>query len=303
MNVLFVNGNTPQCGVTAYGLNLYSILKGSERLRWNYYDGVTMPPFSALRHFGSVVYNHSPLIGGWMSASPFRLAAKQFYVFHDGEVNPGYDGILFSDPTMIARDKWHSIGRPIPAYFPTPAREMNHQPVIGCHGFIGAWSDRVVQKVVDEFEFATVRLHLPFSKFCDPDGVQAKHMAWRCRGLVGQSGVKLEVSHDFLPQPKLLEWLAGNDLNCYFRPTDMHWRGVSSALDCAMAARKPIAINRSTAFRHLHNTSPTILVEDHSLEEIIANGLSPLVPFYQRWSAENIRQQVESVIANAGEKA
>lgn len=304
MRVLFCNTHERACGVNQYGSNLYAVLCDSERIHWDYYGGASAPPMGTLKRFDVIVYNWQGLIGGWMSAAPIQHMGKQVLVYHDLDIlSHQWDAILFSDPTMQAHDNWHPIGRPIPHYVPIINPIMNRGPTVGVHGFCGAWANQVVQRVIQEFEYGLVRLHLPYSRFCDPNGDQARSMAETCRGMTSGTGINLEVSHDFLPQRELLDWLARNDVNAYMRNVGVPWRGVSSALDVALAARKPIAIDKCSGFRHLFGASPSICVEDSSFTEIICNGLSPLVPFYKAWSPENIRSQVEAVLYSVVNKA
>lgn len=305
MRALFCNTSEPRCGVHVYGSNLYDILKDSQTIHWDYYGGCCLPPMSTLRRFDLILYNWSSLIGGWMQAAPMKGLGKQVFIFHDGPVSDGFDAILFSDPTMTQNGKWHSIGRPIPQVknplcqpqFQSASQHWK-RPIVGVYGFIGAWADQVVSRAVKEFEYATIALSLPFSTFCDPDGIQARAMASRCREMTSGTGVDLQISHDFMDGDQLVAWLARNDLNCFVRPVDMNWRGVSSAPDYALAARRPIAVNKCNAFRHLHGLSPSICVEDTSLSEILITGLSPLVPLYSKWHPDEIRKQVETVLLN-----
>jgi hypothetical protein len=106
-----------------------------------------------------------------------------------------------------------------------------------------------------------------------------------------------------LAQAQLLEWLRENDLNCYLRDPAWNWRGVASAPDCALAVRRPLAVNKCNAFRHLHGLTPSICVEDQSLSQIIGNGLSPLVPLYKQFAPEIVQRQVEDVLASVVNRA
>lgn len=300
MRALFCNTSEPRCGVFQYGWNLYDILKDSEATHWEYYGGVSAPPMSTLRRFDVILYNWSSLIGGWMAAAPIQHMGKQVFCYHDGPVADGFDATLFSDPTMPSHDHWHSIGRPLPQidrpHLYQKPNQYKYSPIIGVHGFMGAWATHVVKQALAEFEFCTIRLQLPFSPFVDPYGAVAKSTAQQCRDMAQGRYVELEVSHDFLSPNQLIQWLVQNDINCYLRDVNMPWRGVSSAPDYAMAVRRPIAVNRSSAFRHLHGLFPSICVEDRSLSEILITGLSPLVPLYAAWRPEQIRKQVEDVL-------
>ncbi len=302
MNGIFVNGSygVEECGVHQYGTALFSILKDSDKISWNYIEPKSFEQLKSFYTEGDfILYNWQSGQGGFLIDSPFSSLGKQALVFHDCIVNDRFDAVLFSDPTMKDSGKWRSIGRPIPIYTPQRNSVFSSEfpnPVVGVHGFIGAWADQVVHRVMQEFEVATVRLSLPYAAYGDSHGVAARTMAQRCQSMVSNSGIVLTISHDFMPKAELIEWLHANDLNCYIRPADMQWRGVSSAPDSAIAAKKPMAINKCNAFRHLHNLNPSICVEDVSLWDIIGNGLSPFVQLYSDWSPERIREQVEVVM-------
>lgn len=282
-----------------FGKNLYAILKDSVNIHWHYHEASTVEDLQAvvaMHDPDAVIYNWQSGQGGVLSGAPFAfLNRPQYLCYHDNEINENaWDGILFSDPTMTESGKWRKIGRPLPTYSgPTISSEGL---VIGVNGFIGAFADQVVHKALQEVEYGTVRLLLPYATYGDADGSQARTMANRCRNMVNNSGITLEISHEFLPQPKLLEWLAGNTINVYIRPTNMNWRGVSSAPDSAIAVKRPLAVNKCGCFRHLHALTPSICVEDSSLMEIIANGLSPTLPLRNKWSPENVRSDVERAL-------
>lgn len=278
MKALFINPTVKECGVFQFGLNLFGILAHSSRFDWSYQEPPNRESLDALRA-DVLLYNYQAGIGGWMAGAPFEGLGKQCLIYHDLHVDESkWDAILFADPGLIPHGNWHRTGRPLPAFQPRPTPNSKQLPTIGVHGFLGAWADKVVAKVLAEFEFANVRLLLPFAKYGDTDGAQATAMAARCQAMVSGSGVRLEITHTFLPQAQLLEWLRENDLNCYLRDPGWNWRGVASAPDCALAVRRPVAVNKCNAFRHLHGLSPSICVEDQTLSQIIGNGLSPLVP-------------------------
>lgn len=305
MKALFVNGSSEEaCGVNQLGKNLYAILKDSKNIQWEYCapDNIGQLRAAAiLPKPDAVLYNYQQGQNTFLNDSPFPWLGKQYCCYHDLSINEDrFDGILFSDPTMTPQGKWHVIGRPLPRYHRRPNTASSSPiPVIGSHGFLGAWSDQLVHKVTQEFEHAIIRLNLPFAKYGDANGSQATAMAERCRNmLVNKPGISLQISHDFLPMDRLLDWLRENDINCYLRPP-APWRGVSSAPDAAISVGKPVCVNKCQAFRHLHNLTPSICIEDRSLTDIMLDGLSPLVPFVAKWCDEDvIREQVERVLMN-----
>lgn len=304
MNALFVNAYGERaCGVWQFGVNLYNVLRESEQVHWVYLEPQTAGNLMSVamgQECDVVLYNWSSIMGGWLQNAPFPWIKKQALVFHDGEASEKFDAVFFADPTAVLTGKWHVIGRPLPTLssirYVVHAKNAWPGPIVGCHGFIGAWADEVVKRVMQEFEWATIRLLLPYSAYCDPQGIAAKATAATCRRMVEGKTISLEISHEFLPQEKLLDWLSMNDINCYIRPLN-NWRGVSSAPDCALAVKRPLAVNCCSAFRHLHHLKPSIVVDESSLLDILGNGLSPFVDWKKKWcDPEVIREQVENVL-------
>lgn len=302
MKILFVNPPMPQCGVHQYGLNLFNVLHPSERHIFEICHPASLEQLhERCKLIGPdiIIYNWSAPIGGWMEEAPFPLAPRHVAVFHAGSLNFGrFDAVLFSDPTMKPEGNIFPIGRPLPEP-PSENGNIKHDvPWIGVNGFCGACAQNVVAHVAFEFDAALVRLHLPSATFGDGHGFMSREAASGCKKLIkDHPGIKLEISHDFLPTKDLVARLAMNDLNCYIRGDLREWgNGVSSVLDVALAARKPIAINRFHGFRHLHNCDPSILIEENSLPTIIANGLKPLEPIYERFKPERVRTEVEECL-------
>lgn len=294
MRVLFINPDKQRCGVHQYGRRLHSILAESKKLEVHEGPIGSTPPCDV------IIYNWHPIIDPGMSAIGFLPPgwekAKRAIIYHDGEVNDSLvDAVLFSDPSSPAnRNKWHHIGRPLPDFLPRTRNPLGDQVVVGIHGFCGAWAVRVVEKVSNEYERATIRMLLPPSDHCDPSAATARAVADQCMAVRG-AGITISVTHDFLTELGLLEWLSHNDVNCFIRDPAPS-SGISSALDAALAVRRPIAINRHPMFRHMTNLEPSICVDDLSIGQIIRNGLTPLVPVYDRNRREMVRAEVELIL-------
>jgi len=295
MTILFVNTLETRCGVHQYGANLYWVMGCDKRMRTYY---TTPHDYEELVNTCNelmpdiIIYNWQAGIGGWMKDAPFPRLGPQVLVYHDLSARfNDFDLILFSDPTAKDHDNWRMIGRPLATITKYDQPPKNEVVTIGVNGFIGAWAVNVVNRVLDEFDQCRIRLHLPYAVYGDAIGQLAQHSAMTSK-LRMRNGVMIEAEHDFKSRDDLIQWLMGNDINCYFRPVDMHWTGVSSALDCALLAGRPIAINRCNAFRHMHDCSPSICIEDHSLKEIISAGIEPLKPKLEQWSQERVAAQV-----------
>lgn len=320
--VLFCNSIEPQCGVYQYGRNLFAALQD-----WSEYRAMRAEPELRLHYkylqpqsaeevmeecakaqAVAILYNWHPDMGGWMKEAPFDSLkpAKQLLIYHDWEPDTArFDAVLFSDPTMERREHWYSIGRPLPHRFPKwPDKPIGLAtvlacPVVGVHGFFGATADLVVKQVLQEFEKATIRLHAPFAHFGDREGKTALELVGQCRELLkDKPDIQFSVTHEWKSADELLDWLHDNDVNCYFRDKSAKWRGVSSALDAAVAAGKPVAINQCDGFRHLFGCQPSICIEDRTLKEIITTGTEPLKPFAIANDGMNVGEKVEAILLN-----
>ncbi len=216
-------------------------------------------------------------------------------MFHDLHARfDAFNAILFSDPTMKTHGNWHPIGRPVRGKI-YPAAIESEFPIIGINGFIGAWATNVVLQALKEFDRCHLRMHLPSATYGDADGNMAAASKSACQAML-RPGVTMEVSHNFMEWEDLIQWLSRNTINCYFRDEGVHWTGVSSSLDAALVANRPIAINRCNAFRHFFDCNPSVLINDRSLRDIIATGASPLVNKHNEYSAEKGAQQVFDVL-------
>ncbi len=102
-------------------------------------------------------------------------------------------------------------------------------------------------------------------------------------------------NHDFLTVDQVLNFLAQNTINAFFYEENTG-RGLSSVIDLALAVQRPVAITKSTMFRHLRSTLPSICIEDLSLKEIIHNGFAPLHHYCQEWNEANLVWDYERII-------
>lgn len=297
--ILFVNPDSEQCGVHQYGRRLFDILSHSERFGVGY---TTSSSMAGANLFDAVIYNWHPIIDPEASVAAALSAMSPrpriVLLHHEGGFidDNRADMVLFSNPSGPKRfGKVRHIGRPLPKFDTFVPRDASDRIVIGLNGFMGAWADRLVQIVAKEFECALIRLALPPSSHCDPGAMLAMAMVNRCRTMA-PAGFEFDVTHEFMPEHRLLEWLARNDINCYFRDY-VPSTGVSSALDMALAVRRPIAINKHPMFSYLMDCVPSICVEDSSISEILRNGLSPLVTAYERNSHERVLSEVEEALS------
>jgi hypothetical protein len=94
------------------------------------------------------------------------------------------------------------------------------------------------------------------------------------------------------------DFLAGNCLNAFFYD-EQPGRGIASVIDHALAVGRPLAVTRSSMFRHITAVLPEVCVTEHRLAAIMARGEAPLVPWRNEWCAANLVWDYERLVAAA----
>lgn len=251
-----------------------------------------------------VIYNWHPATIPWAPDIVRRFpGSKHLGLVHEiSPENPAASSEVFlyrvvSDPSFPAdgRSLFRTI-RHIPRSDPPPGHYENEVMTIGSFGFAvgGKMFHAIVQAVASEFPGARVRLRIPSAHFGDDAGALARWAADGARS-VG-ADVKLEVEHDFLPEAELVRWLAANDLNVFFYDHNPG-RGISSVIDYAIAARRPIAINGSQMFRHVAGVLGTY--PDKSLRESL-ESVVVVRDLYEQWSPERLAADYRAILAVLG---
>ncbi len=305
--ILFANYAVPNCGVHQYGHNLFKALKESGRFEFVYAGIASLADLDkavAESACAALFVNHHP------QTLPFiRIDAPQRYpvpciaVMHEmtqDEADTMGEGFyryyVMGDPTLRAGNRRvFSTGRIIPAY------ENRHPlpPVVtvGSFGFsVGSKGfRRLVDVVQQEFDEAVIRINIPANGIIDKDGALAREQIDRCRECLWKPGIRLVGSHEFLDDRGLLEFLASNSLNAFLYDY-LPRAGISSAVDQAMTARRPLAITRSVMFRHLFDLQPPITIENASLREIIQSGIEPYRHLLAEWAPDRIRLRYEGIL-------
>lgn len=302
-----VNPRDKACGIAQFGLNLEAVLKHSARYDYQFREPVTEVEYRMLLDEyqpAFVLWNYYPCVMPWMNLHVLNMARergiRQASIFHEVPVT-GFDALIYPDPTFVPKSEnlvdWFPIGRPIPRIWQVPARTVDlKHPIIGSSGFgfENKGYVRLVERVNEEFEHATIRFHLPYARWGDEHGERSRRVADWCRSAAKPS-IKLEFSHDFKTPDDYIEWLAGNDLNAFLYD-EMPGRGIASTIDFALMANRPIAVTKTTMFRHLHDVRPSVCIEDFSLAEIMVNGVFSLMKTQLQFSPEHLCAEMDFIM-------
>lgn len=275
MKILFIQRKSTNCGVADYGKRLFSILKPAMDITMC--ECEAMPDLTG---YDIALWNYHHATMPWADCS--NKSVKHVALFHEAFQN-------------ITPDVWipvSELARPLPEKVDYDGYwENDDTPVIGSFGF--GFTDKdyigIAKMVKREFEEAILKLHIPFAEYGDADGSQAVNRALECKIVLSGTGIKLKVEHKFMPPDELVEWLSENDLN-FFNCLPTQGRGISSSIDYALSARRPIAISNSEMYRHLPRE---ICVDNISLPRLIEKGIEPLREVYAANTNEILIEQMK----------
>lgn len=309
MIILFINHKKSQCGVYEFGRNIGLALEKSSKHTFLYFECGAETELEAIIKKENpvlIIYNYHPSTMAWLNvAITKKYKCPQIGIIHEvtQQVADKADNSLFNfhiahDPTLLLKNPLvFKAGRLIPRY--ENKFEPPPVPTIGSFGFAGKKGQRkIVEMVQEEFDEAIIRLNIPFASFGDRDGAMAKAIADDCRSVLRKPNVKLEISHAFLEESRLLDFLAQNTINLFLYEDVGEQRGVSGATDLALAVKRPIGISFNTMFRHVLDAKPSICVADTAIKTIIANGVAGLEKYYLEWSEEVLCWDYERITNN-----
>lgn len=297
---LIVNHKKEKCGVYQFGKLTYETLRCSKNYDFHYAE---VESFSELlTHLEAVrpdiiIYNYHTLTQSWLSEVRIKeLSAEIVQVSIGGHGCfarfPSLRKHIIIDPTFEETDKEKKVGRLILDHAPPRPPIPNSVGSFG-FGFMDKGWDRVAKAINSEFDTGVLNLHIPFSDFADRNGEGSKRIAQLIRGVL-KPEIELNVSHTFMGTQELLNWLSRNSINI-FAYDERKGLGISSTIDFALSARRPIAISKSDMFRHIYHKKE-ILLDQNPIKKIIERGLEPLEEFYLKWSPENLISSYERIL-------
>jgi hypothetical protein len=241
-------------------------------------DALDFQVAATAKEYQHIIVNYHSSLFPWLSPTP-----NMKFIFHESSVPPGPR--IDTDPTNAVC----GIPRPLATHVQRKTHMPNlHNPVIGSFGFGFRHKnfDKIVELVQSQFDTATLRFIITFAKYGDEHGEGSRLIAKRCASAITKPGIKLEISHEFVTDEELVQFLESNDLNVFLYDTQPG-RGCSSVCDFALATNRPFAISSSNMFRHVYDDS--ICVEKRPLREIMVRGMTHLEKYKTMWSHDNLK--------------
>jgi SAM-dependent methyltransferase len=333
--VLFVTHRQKQCGVYEFGKQVFHALYGSTKYRFVKAECDSISELLRTIEVNgpdAIIYNYHPSVMPWVctrvSKGVYRnniagIKVLQIGLIHEvtqevadtatayrntfilgrmqKKLNALFDFYIAADPTLLLKNPLvFKTGRLVPEYAPHPPPPVF---TVGSFGFATPKKgfEKIVEQVQEEFDEAIIRLNMPSADFGDANGARARAIAERCRTSIYKKSIQLKVSHEFFTEDQLLKFLAGNSMNV-FMYEDTGGRGISSAVDNALAVQRPLAVTRCPMFRHVLSASPTVCVDESSLKTIFNNGCAPLEKISKHWDKAHLVWDYERILDSVFER-
>lgn len=312
MNIAFITNPSVQCGVAQYGLDIVAALQGFSRHTVTSYPLADRHDFEAARAdiaaADLALYNYHPTTLGFLTKAGIHSVGNPAVgLLHEFDYSTAYTALadhfryrIAPDPSLVSRvpGLW-SVPRIVPQ-IPVAAPD-NDVFTIGSFGFAtpGKNYEEIVRLAARHFARARVRLHIPNSFYCDKDGRLAKEVITRCRQMT-DGRVELAFSGEYLSPEELVAFLAGNDLNIFLYD-NQSGRGISSVLDYALAAERPLALSNSAMFRHVRTFAPELFLDISPLDRILNDGAGSCRRLKALWTPENAARAFDEAFEAAVE--
>lgn len=297
MKVLLVNHLQERCGVYQHGWRMAQALLSDDRYESEYLETNDQQEFlNKVAQFNPdvIMYNwHTATLPWFTPQLSYQINAKQLLFHHENELpyHLNSNAILMADMTENPIAKIYGLPRTLPkgGWVDTESNEIITIGSFG-FGFDNKGFEKVCSKVSEEYDEAVINLHITSAFFGDAAGVMASGISERCRAAINKSGIKLNITNHFVSDNELIQFLNKNDINLFLYNYEEN-RGLSSAIDYAVAAGKPFGVSNSTMFRHVLEIFPQVNANINSIKSILEFGNAPATYFEAEWSDEKLKNK------------
>jgi hypothetical protein len=170
-------------------------------------------------------------------------------------------------------------------------------PIFGSFGFGFKTKgfDKIIKLVNEQYDSAIVKLIITKAHFGDPR--EAFNIGTQCKQISVKPGIIVMITHEFFSDKDILYFLRSNTMNIFLYDT-LPGRSISSVIDFALSAKKPIGISDSSMFHHIYSDSICLyktLIKDclnntAELEKaLLENSNSNLLAVFSKLIKDNLK--------------
>lgn len=307
-----MNHKIEKCGVYQYGRRVYDILAKTQEIEYSYKEIDSYTEY--IRDIDTIladaiIYNYHDSTMGWLNGHTIQKRVKNIGISHESQEYM-FDININIDPTLEEKaGERYTIPRPIyeniEEIVATPIAESTRKefiekyqdaglPILGSFGF--GFDDkmfwRLIEMINNQYDEAIIKFVIPMAHFSG-DLKNLDHLDQGCYSVPRKPGIQLMITHEFFTNTELLQFLHSNTMNIFlYKPCAN--RSISSTIDYALSARKPIGISDSHMFRHIY--SDAICVYKRGIPDISQDSLETCRPFLEKYSNENMRAKFLEIV-------
>jgi hypothetical protein len=272
-NILFLNHTDKQCGVYQFGLRVFNIVKKSTENQYIYKEVTNVNIYNQalgeIEELKGIIYNFHNTTMSWLSPSTIQRKVMNVGMVHESNSFGMFDKLCELDPTAVLGQNQYKIPRPIFENVDFDIQRLTSStpvirefitsylgssiPIYGSFGFgfRNKGFDKLIKMVNDTHEEAIIKMVIPQAKYghYSQESQDLKH---DCLRIPVKKGIQIFITNEFFSEEEILIFLHSNTMNIFLYD-DMPGRGISSAVDYAISAKKPIGISTSYMFRHIYN--------------------------------------------------
>ena len=287
MNLFFINPSKQRCGVYQFGKQAFAAI---QELGFAYTEDLNSLPRNAVYLFN---WHPGTNLGILNPQSLQWLGGVSMGILHDPYHDPPFFTVkLRLDPTFEDRPPHYGLPRILEEF--TFENRAPDRVTVGSWGFgLGHKNyQRVITLVESQLKGALIHLHLPYSDWCDAQGIGAHTIADECKRLARFNEV--QVSHEYLDFADFVRWAGGHSVNI-FTCAENIVAGISSCTDIALMAKRPIGVSKSMMYKHIY--SERTCLERNTLLSLIGADQTHLDAYRQRWSPQTFREKIRLALS------
>jgi len=317
-NILFLNHKKKQCGVYQYGVRLFDIIKQSNKYWFQYVEIENIHEYDRCidnHDCEIIIYNYHGATMSWLNKTNISKRSINIGIPHEtnGDL---FDIICDINPVGVENENTFTLPRPIydniESILQTHVCSTNEisnfinycepdVPIFGSFGFgfLNKGFDKIVELINTCYDRAIIKLVIPLADFDDNVSYHISEIERLCISKNTKKGVRLMITHLFFTNEDLLRFLNSNSMNL-FMYDEMHGRSISSAIDYAISARRPIGISDSYMFRNIYDDS--ICLYKTSIDECYNNSMLIVNKYLNKYSSQNMISKIHYIIDVAHDK-
>ena len=298
----FVMNSSNKCGIYEYGKLTLNNLQKSNNYDYTLIEALSEDEFKSkyeLQNYVGIVWNAGPF--DWMMHCLSNISQNDvpnFVITGHGSLYqfPNIKQHFVCDPSFSQNSVYVPLERPLIKFNNLDRSESENAIKIGSFGF-GGWKKNftgIVEAVNDQFtEPVIINFNMAYGDYFEYHAERGiSHIvADKCREIANPN-VTVNVTHEYLDVESVVKFLSLNDINIFLYHNEP-MGGISSCVDFALMAEKPLMVNKSNQFKNI-NWKDELTFEHNTIKEVIERGLEPTNEFRIKWSTENIIKTYEN---------